>query len=71
MEDEFFDAIVDWLRSHEGTSDIHKRKCHRIQSGPVAPLLWSDVLGKRCQPPTQKAIIGDTNTHQLHSLARI
>ncbi|KAJ6043916.1 uncharacterized protein N7446_002113 [Penicillium canescens] len=43
MEDEFFDAIVDWLRSHEGTSDIYKRKGHGIQSGPVAPLLWSDV----------------------------
>ncbi|KAJ5997272.1 hypothetical protein N7522_008932 [Penicillium canescens] len=74
MEDEFFDAIVDRLRSHEGTSDIYKRKGHGIQSGPVASLsgvMWSDVLGERRLSPTRKAIIGDTNTHQLHSLARI
>lgn len=71
MEDNFFDAIVDWLRLHQGTSEIYKRKGHWIRNGPVAPLLWSDVLGEKCQSPTWKANIRDFKTHQLHNLARV
>lgn len=71
MEDDFFDAIVDWLRLHQGTSEIYKRKGHWIRNGPVAPLLWSDVVGEKCQSPTRKANIGDFKAHQLHNLARI
>lgn len=71
MEDNFFNAIVYWLRLHQGTSDIYKSKGHRIRNGPVAPLLWSDVLGKKCHSPTRKANIGDFKTHQLHNLARL
>jgi hypothetical protein len=71
MEDHFFDAIVDWLRLHQGTSDIYKRKGYWIRNGPVAPLLWSDVLGERCQPPTRKENNGETKTHQLQDLAKI
>ncbi|KAJ5294208.1 hypothetical protein N7508_009029 [Penicillium antarcticum] len=71
MEDDFFDAIVDWLRLHQGTSDIYKRKGQWIQNGPVAPLLWSDVLGERCQSATGKINIDETKAYRLHNLARI
>lgn len=70
MENDLFDAIVDWLRLHQGTSDIYKRKGHWIQKGPVAPLLWSEVLGESCLSPTQKPNTGDTKTHPVHDLAR-
>jgi hypothetical protein len=70
MEDDFFDAIVDWLRLHQGTSDIYKRKSQWIQNGPVASLLWSDVLGERCDSPTRKLNNGDTKIRQLQDFAR-
>ncbi|KAJ5748765.1 uncharacterized protein N7511_010461 [Penicillium nucicola] len=71
MEDDFFDAIVDWLRLHQGTSGIYKRKGHWIQNGPVAPLLWSDVLSERCLSPTWKVDTEKGKIHPLHGLARI
>jgi hypothetical protein len=70
MDDDFFNAIADWLRLHQGTSDIYKRKGHWIQNGPVASLLWSDVLGERCLSPTRKLNAGDTKNHPLHDLVR-
>jgi hypothetical protein len=70
MDDDFFDAIVDWLRLHQGTSDIYKRKGHWIQNGLVVSLLWSDVLGERCLSPTRKLNAGDTKNHPLHDLVR-
>ncbi|OGE57948.1 hypothetical protein PENARI_c001G00715 [Penicillium arizonense] len=42
MEDEFFDAIVDWLRSHERTTDIYKRKGHGFKAALL--LLFSVVM---------------------------
>ncbi|KAJ5682568.1 hypothetical protein N7462_005733 [Penicillium macrosclerotiorum] len=71
MEDDFFDAIVDWLRLHQGTSGIYRQKGHWIQDGPVAPLLWSDVSSKRCLSRTQNNNTEQTGTDQLLGLARI
>lgn len=71
MEDDFFDAIVDWIRLHQGTSDIYKRKGHWIQHGPLASLLWSDVLSERFETTARETNSERTQTHQLHNLARI
>ncbi|CAI7666253.1 unnamed protein product [Penicillium bialowiezense] len=70
MHDNFFDAIVDWLRLHQGTSDIYKRKGHWIRNGPVAPLLWSDILGERCISPTRNPDVKNIIIHQFHDLVK-
>lgn len=70
MHDNFFDAIVDWLRLHQGTSDIYKRKGHWIRNGPVAPLLWSDILSERCLSPTRNPDVKNIMIHQFHDLVR-
>ncbi|KAJ6104102.1 hypothetical protein N7523_010422 [Penicillium sp. IBT 18751x] len=70
MEDDFFNAIVEWLRLYQGTSNIYKRKGHWIRNGPIAPLLWC-VLSERCQSPTQQANTKGTRIHPLHNLAKI
>ncbi|CAG8170294.1 unnamed protein product [Penicillium salamii] len=69
MEDDFFDAITDWLRLHQGTSDIYKCKGQWIQNGPVA-LLWSNILGERCLSPKIKPNTGNTKFQQLHDLTK-
>lgn len=70
MEDDFFDAIVDWLRLYQGSSDIYKRKGHWIRNGPIAPLLWC-VPGEKYQSSTQHANTKGTRTHHLHKLAKV
>ncbi|KAJ5350980.1 hypothetical protein N7541_008707 [Penicillium brevicompactum] len=68
MDDDFFGAIVDWLRLHQGTSDIYKRKGHWIRNGPVAPLLWRDITSERCLSPTRKHDVGDSRNYPLYDL---
>jgi hypothetical protein len=53
IEDDFFGSIVEWLRLHRGTSDIYRRKGHWIRKGPLAPLLWKEVLHGASDLPVQ------------------
>ena len=48
-----FRAVIDWLRLHQGTSDIYKHSDHWLAAGPLTPLLWNAVLVERSQLLTQ------------------
>ncbi|PTB41916.1 hypothetical protein M441DRAFT_139346 [Trichoderma asperellum CBS 433.97] len=44
MNNNLFEAVLDWLRLHRGTSDIYKRHGDWLAAGPLAALFWGDVL---------------------------
>lgn len=73
MEDNFFDAIVDWLRLCQGTSDIYKRKGHRIKDGPLKPLLWNEFLAAKSDIPflTNESHARAKSAHKLWYLREL
>lgn len=55
MNNNLFEAVLDWLRLHRGTSDIYKRHGDWLAAGPLAALFWGDVLNTDSRVPSQRA----------------
>lgn len=46
---------MNWFRLNEGKASIHKRKCHWIEAGPLAPQRWDGSLAVKTEASVQVA----------------